>query len=186
MNLLHWLFVLMAIFSAVPALTLISPWRVPARAVPMIMILTALCVSFLPEHAVLAIACVGPVAWLYKVFGISVAENEPVNIGPAVELAKRGGQRARERIRRPEPVSVIEFVKPGDPGILSARDDDESDVAEDAKDEPDVSPAEKVTAKLEELASDPSMPEAARQRLGQQPSALNRTITRVPQYVPAL
>ncbi|MGH3401876.1 MAG: hypothetical protein ACRDRJ_05040 [Streptosporangiaceae bacterium] len=127
MDYLRWFFVLLAVFSAVPACTLLSPWRVPARAVPMIMIVVSLFVSFLPAHAVLAMAVVGPIAYLYKRLGIEPAENAPADYSPAIQAARHGAQAARTRIRPPEPVHVTEYATQAypDPQTVSEADDDE-------------------------------------------------------------
>lgn len=187
MNYVHVVAVLFALIAVVPAVTLLSPVKIAHRAIPLLMIVASLSLWFAPTGVAIAIGLVPIAAWISARLGIEHAGHEPVDATKAVELAKKTAQRIQERVKKTPPLKITEFVTMDSQGVLPA--DDEPDDAEDTEndeDEPDERPAEKVTARLEELASDPSMPEAARQRLGQQPSALNRTITRVPQYVPAL
>jgi hypothetical protein len=186
-NWIHIIAVLFALIAVVPAVTLLSPVKVAHRAVPMLMIVASLGLWFAPTGVAIAIGLVPIAAWISARLGIEHAGYEPVDATKVVELAKKTAQRIQERVKKTPPLKITEFVTNAYPN--PADEDDEPDDGEDTendKDEPDESPAGKVTAKLEEVASDPRMPRDARQRLGQPPGVRNSTATRVPHYVPAL
>jgi hypothetical protein len=193
---IHIIACLLALIGVIPAVTYLSPIKVGQRAVPLIMIITSLIIWFVPTGVAVAMALVPVAAWISARLGIEHAGHEPVNVAPAVELAKRTAQAARERVRRPEPVEVKQFVDraypaPGEAaeaGLTAAADVDDKAVGEDVP-----SPAEQVQEHLGQLARDPRLPAQAHQRLmGQragrntQPGLRNQTISAVPKFVPSL
>jgi hypothetical protein len=161
MNICHVLAVLFALIAGTPALTLLSPVRVAQRVVPAVMIGIALGLWFLPTGIVIAIALVPVAAWISARLGIQHAENEPVNVAPAVELAKNAAQAARERIRKARPVEVTRFVTkaypdPDKPAEGELERADAAAMADDDRDEdePEQPPADQAQ---ENLASYPGL-----------------------------
>jgi hypothetical protein len=183
-SIVHIIACLFALIGVVPAITLLSPVRVAHRVVPLIMIILSLVIWFLPTGVAIAMALVPVAAYISVRLGIEHAGHEPVDATKAVELAKKTAQRIQERIRKPEPLVITEFVTKDSAGVLPAEDD------EPDQDEPDESPAEKVTAKLEGLTRDPALPAGLRSQLsGQRAGKIHepgQTISAVPQYVPSL
>jgi hypothetical protein len=191
MNWVHIIAVLFALIAVVPAVTLLSPVKVPHRVIPLLMIVVSLSLWFAPTGVAIAIGLVPIAAWISSRLGIEHAGHEPVDVTKAVELAKKTAQRIQERIRKPEPLTVTEFATKAYPN--PADEDDEPDDAEDDEDEPDESPAEAVTVKLDELLHDPALPAGAQARLAGQRQGRDTsgglrdsTVARVPSYVPAL
>jgi hypothetical protein len=164
MNVCHVLAVLFALIAGTPALTLLSPVRVAQRVVPALMIAVALGLWFLPTGIVTAIALVPVAAWISARLGIQHAENEPVNVAPAVELAKNAAQAARtavqKRLSKPDP-EVRQFVARAYPspddaenGGLEPADDELLDDADQGEYEPETSTADAARERLAGLTKD--------------------------------
>lgn len=71
---LHLIYQLPAMFTAGIAVSGVLPFRLARRFVPALVIGTALLVLKLPAYPDLALACAGPVAFAYRVCGISLCE----------------------------------------------------------------------------------------------------------------
>lgn len=200
MNVCHVLAVLFALIAGTPALTLLSPVRVAQRVVPAVMIAIALGLWFLPTGVVTAVALVPVAAWISARLGIQHAENEPVNVAPAVELAKRTTQKLQKRVRKAKPVEITRFVDRAYPDPDKAAEDesertDAAAVADDDLDNEDVteselSPAEAVRGRLEKITRDPRLPSKVRGDLASYPGlqrpGLRQQHTPVRKFVPAL
>lgn len=132
MNFVHVLAVLLALVGATPAVTLLSPIKVAHRSVPGIMIVASLVLWFLPTGIDLAMACVPVAAWISARLGIEHAGHEALDVTPAVAKAKSAAQAVRDRVRKPEPVEITEFITADSAGVL--RDEDDEDAIAD--DEP--------------------------------------------------
>lgn len=164
MNVCHVLAVLFALIAGTPALTLLSPVRVAQRVVPAVMIAIALGLWFLPTAVVTAVALVPVAAWISARLGIQHAENEPVNVAPAVDLAKRTAQATRTAVQKQlgktEP-EVRQFVTKAYPspddaenGGLEPADDELVDNSDQSKGEPETSTADAARERLAALTKD--------------------------------
>lgn len=190
MNVCHVLAVLFALIAGTPALTLLSPVRIAQRVVPAVMIAVALGLWFLPTGIVTAIALVPVAAWISARLGIQHAENEPANVAPAVELAKRTAQAARtavqKQLSKPDP-EVRQFVARAYPspddaenGGLEPADDELLDDADQGEDEPETSTADAARERLAGLTKDSTA------YSGLQRSGLHQQHAPVRKFVPAL
>ena len=182
MDYFHLLLDLPAVVGGSTMASLLSPWKVQARAVPALLFVVALIVMALPMLPVVALALMLPAAWIQRLLGIELHGHEPVNISPAVEKARSAARTARERLRTPEPVDITAYAThaypaPGD--AAEAAQADASDAAEDAPGDGSTattaatppSPADAIRQKLEETMNDPRLPAGAQQRLLQRPGA---------------
>jgi hypothetical protein len=132
----HLLLDLPAVVGGATMISLLSPWRMQARAVPVVLFVVGLLVMFLPVPIVAALALMLPVALVQRLMGIELHGHEPMNINPAIEKARSAAQAARERVRKPEPVEPMEVTTfaaqayPA-PGIAAeaGHDDADSDTA---------------------------------------------------------
>jgi hypothetical protein len=163
MNFIHWLAILLAVFSVVPAVSLASPWKVPTRAFPSIMLLSAIVVGFVPAYVVYAMAVVGPTAYLHKLFGIEATENEAADYGPAAAKTKNAAKSVIERLRKPAEVPAL--VQPGEFAPPDERDDEENQDVKDEQPETVADKGRRLKQKLAEIAQHPELPAGRRSQV---------------------
>lgn len=132
MNYYHLFFQIPALVSGVTMVAYLLPVRFEPRFAPLLMFVIALLVLVMPVTIDMALCLALPAAWLQKFLGIDLHGNEPLNIGPAVEGAKKAAQAARDRVRKRKPVEAIEYATKAFPSP-----DDVS--------EPDPEPPEQVS-----------------------------------------
>lgn len=203
MNVVHIIAVLLAIVGAVPALTLLSPWKVAHRAIPLIMILTSLVLWFVPTGIAIAMACVPVAAWISARLGIEHAGHEAADYGPAIQKTKSIAQATREKVRKPEPVEIKQWIDPNASYVRSTPLSDESGnlvtdrgdlepadaTAIADEDQADDQPTETLSDRIELAAK--GLPaqyqeRLAGQRAGRNSGGLNQTISTVRKFVPSL
>jgi hypothetical protein len=174
-NYVHLLLDLLAVIGGSSMISLLSPWKVQARAVPALLFAVGLVVMALPMMPVAALAMMLPVAWLQRFFGIDLTSHEAADYSPATAKARAGVQAARERIRKPKPIVVTEFATKayGPDAGPEEKLDDSDDTTADELDEPELSPAEQMQDKLEQAAQ--GLPDFYRHKLaGQRPGKLGQ------------
>jgi hypothetical protein len=169
MNYWHLLLDLPAIVGGSSMISLLSPWRMQARAVPALLFVIGLIVLALPMTIVTAMALMLPAALIQRYLGIELYGHEPVNVAPAVDLARSATQVARARMQKPKPVEVTEFVTQAYPAPEDTAELTHADAADDLDDRStgstEPSPAEQMRERLDEIVRDPSLPAGAGTRL---------------------
>lgn len=178
---LHLLLDLPAVVGASTMISLLSPWKVQARAVPALLFVVGLIVMVLPMLPVVALALMLPAAWIQRLLGIELHGHEPVNVAPAVEKARSAAQAARERMRTPEPVDITAYAThaypaPGDAADVDGDTNDTGSTNADAE----TSPAADLQERLKQTMNDPRL------SAGLRSSASSGQHAPVRSYVPSL
>lgn len=143
MEYLRLLYELPAIVAGTTMLSYLSPWKVQARFIPLLMFIVGLLVLTMPVVVSLALGLTIPAAWLQKQLGIVTEGHEPLNVGPVTAKVKGVVQKIRDRYGKPELI-IKKFVEHAYPSP-----DDETagqDTSEVVDDEPpEHEPGETVT-----------------------------------------
>jgi hypothetical protein len=158
---------LLAVIGESSMISLLSPWRMQARAVPVLLFVVGMIVMVLPMLPVAALAMMLPAAWLQRFLGIDLHSHEPLNVAPAVEKARSAAQTAREKVRPSKPAEVQQFVTKAYPSPEDEAELVRADAAavedDDLDDEPDDAPEPTMADKLALAAS--GLPEQFQQQL---------------------
>lgn len=105
----HLLFQIPALFTGATFLAFLSPWKVTPRLQMVIYIVSALIVLALPVYPALALALVGPVAFLHKLFGVSLTSvDDPVKL--PVEKTVKVAKSVAGYVRKPKAAPVTQFL----------------------------------------------------------------------------
>lgn len=110
MNYLQLIFELPALVSATVMIAYLLPVKFEPRFAPLLMFIVGLLVLNMPETIDMALCLALPAAWLQRLLGIDLHGHEPLNVGPAVEKARSAAVAARDRVRKPKPVELVEFA----------------------------------------------------------------------------
>lgn len=112
---LHLLYELPAILAGTTLISYLSPWKMTARAVPLLMFVMALLVMLLPQIFGLALCLSLLAGWLADRLGMSFSGHDPVKV-------------ALPKLRRPK-IQLRQFVTRAypDPETLDAQEEDDVD-----------------------------------------------------------
>lgn len=125
---LHLLFQIPAIFTACAALYYALPFKLPARMLPLYMVVVSFLVMMLPVHYCLALGVAGLVLVLYNVLGVDLASEDAPDMRAVWDNAVAAYAWASERLPLPGKHVVYDHSEDGheDPphppdGVVTSR-----------------------------------------------------------------
>jgi hypothetical protein len=155
MNLLPLLWQLPAIFTAVPLVHRLLPFKLAARAIPLFYTIVSLVVMAVPDRLSLALAAAGLVSLAHNRLGILLAKDPPPDMKLVRETVSNWSALAWDYIVTHLPVSgfapgsVSRASRDQDPTVHDDSEDDKSE--DDSYQEPPKAPPDKIPQRIAHL-----------------------------------
>lgn len=150
MNLLPLLWQVPAIFTAVPMIARLLPFKLATRAIPLFYTLVSLVVMTMPDRLDLALAAAGLVSYLHQHVGVRLSAEEPPDMQEVADKLRRGYDvmanllvMGYERVSRAAPRNSVQ-----DPTLHDEPDDGNP---EHEYSEPPKAPPEKIPKHIPRL-----------------------------------